>query len=335
MSIFRDQVADALRAVRITSPTSFTWFGQPAPPLRRAVRSALSPPDTRALLVTQLARELYQSFYTRGAPVPNNADDDLRIANADAAFVATLSRANTGTGGWSRDWRVIDAGADREVVVEHNGLRLYGAVSDLRCVDGGSPAPGATVLASRPKELRYASPGFYVALGDLAGDSDPQGVEIRVYFHLTQAGAVPLLAAATRLLNDERLVFSMKVVDHPRRFSRCDAAVLYLEKDAFTCARKPLRAIVAACAPHLRPQTPAFTKPLAPGVGIGEHTPALGPSFGAGRCLLLAEGIADAADRRLTLLEDRVTAVARRFAQQGIDLDAAHLASTDRDDYVL
>jgi hypothetical protein len=299
------------------------------------VLATLSPPAARELLVTQLARELYQSFYTRGAPVPHNEDDDLRAANADAAFVAALSRANAGIGGWSREWRVVDAGANHQVIVEHNGLRLHGPVADIRCVDGGSPAPGATVLVPRPKELRDASPGFYVALGDLARDRDPQDVEIRVYFHLTNAGAVPLLAAATRLLNDERIAFSMKVVDHPRRFSRCDAAVLYLENDAFRCARKPLRAIVAACAPHLRPQTPAFTRPLAPGVGIGEHTPALGSSFGVGRCQLLAEGIADAAERRLTLLEDRVTAVARRFAQHGIDLDAAHLASTDRDDYIL
>jgi hypothetical protein len=335
MSVFRDQVAAALRAVRVTSPTSFTWFGQPAPPLRREVRAALSPPAARELLVTQLTRELYESFYTRGAPVPHNADDDLRTATADAAFVAALSGANTGTGGWSREWRVVEADVNREVVVEYNGLRLYGSVSDIRCVDGGSPASGATALAFRPKELRDASPGFYVALGDLARDRDSQDVEIRVYFHLTQAGAVPLLAAATQLLNDERLPFDMKVVDHPRRFSRCDAAVLYVENDAFTCARKPLGAIVAACAPHLRPQTPAFTKPLAPGVGIGEHTPALGSSFGIGRCRLLAEGIVDAAETRLTLLEDRVTAVARRFARHGIDLDAAHLASTDRDDYVL
>jgi hypothetical protein len=332
LSVFRDQVADALRAVRVTSPTSFQWFGQPAAPLRRAVRSGLSPAAARELLVARLAGELYESFFTRGAPVPRNAGD-AHTGHADPAFVAALSGANAGGGGWSHGWRVVDAGDG--VVVERDGLRLRCAASDLRHAAAGPPATGAVVLARRPKELREASPGFYVALGDLAGGRDPRAVEVRVYFHLAPAGAVALLAAATRLLNAERLAFTLKVVDHPRRFTRCDAAVLYLEQDAFARARAPLRAVVAACAPHLRPATPAFTKRLAPGVGIGEHAPALGPSFGTGRCRLLAAGIADAAERRLTLPEDRVDAVARRFALHGVDLDDAHLASPGRDDYVL
>jgi hypothetical protein len=49
----------------------------------------------------------------------------------------------------------------------------------------------------------------------------------------------------------------------------------------------------------------------------------------------LAEGIADAAQQRLTRLEDRVEAVTRRFARMEIDLDAAHLLAPKRDDYVL
>lgn len=332
MSSFREQVASALRAVRITSPTAFQWFGEPAAPLRRAVRSSLSPPAARKLLVRRLADELYESFFTQGAPVPHNPDD-VGTGRADPNFVAALSGANAGRGGWSDGWRVVDTGD--VVVIERDVLRLRSAASDLRHAGGGSPAPGATVLARRPKELRETSPGFYVALGDLAAGRDPRAVEVRVYFNLSHAGAVPLLAATTRLLNDERLAFSMKVVDDPRRFSRCDAAVLYLEQGAFARARAPLRAVVAACAPHLRPATPAFTKQLAPGVGIGEHVPALGPSFGSGRCRLLAHGISDAAEQRLTLLEDRVDAVARRFARHGIDLDAAHLASSGPDDYVL
>jgi hypothetical protein len=334
MTIFRAQVAEAVRAVRVISPTSFEWFGQPAPPLRRGVRAALSPPAARELLVTRLAGELYEWFFTQGAPVPR-ITDDAPLDRGDPAFVAALSGANAGTGGWSNGWRVVDAGDGDVLVVQRHGLRLRSAASDLRHADGGSPGPGATVLARRPKELHGASPGFYVALGNVAGGRDPQTVEVRVYFHLTAAGAVPLITAVTRLLNDERLAFSVKVVDHPRRFSRCDAAVLYLEEEAFARVRAPLRAIVAACAPHLRPKTPTFTKQLAPGVGIGEHAPVLGASFGTGRCRLLAQGITDAAEARLTLLEDRVDAVARCFARHGMDLDAAHLVSTGRDDYVL
>jgi hypothetical protein len=337
MSSFREQVADALRAVRVTSPSSFQWFGQPVAPLRRAVRSALAPSAARELLVTRLAGELYESFFTQGAPAPRDADAHagaVRTSRADPLLVAALSGANAGTGGWSDGWRVLDADDDI-VVVQRDGPRVRSAPSGLRLVAGGAPAPGAIVRARRPRELRAASPGFYIALGDAAGDRHPQAVEVRVYLHLTHSGAVPLIAAATRLLNDERVAFTLKVVDHPRRFRRCDAAVLYIEQGAFARARAPLRAVVTACAPHLRPATPPFTKRLAPGVGIGEHAPVLGPSFGAGRCRLLARGIVDAAEQRLTRLEDRTDAVARRFARHGIDLDAAHLASPGRDDYVL
>jgi hypothetical protein len=333
MTIFRQQVAEALRAVRVISPTSFAWFGQPAVPLRRGMRAALSPPTARELLVARLAGELYEWFFTQGAPMARHADD-VHAGRGDPAFVAALSGANAGTGGWSDGWRVVDADDGDVVVVQRDGLRLRSAASDLRHPAGGSPALGATVLARRPKELRDASPGFYVALGDRARGRDPQAVEVRMYFHLTAAGAVPLIATATRMLNDEGLAFSVKVVNHPGGFSRCDAAVLYLEQDAFARARVPLRAVAAACAPHLRPATPALTKRLVPGVGIGEHEPALGPSFGTGRCRLVAQGIADAAEARLTLLEDRVDAVARCFARNGLDLDAAHLASNGRDDYV-
>jgi hypothetical protein len=333
MSSFRKQIADALRAVRVTSPTSFQWFGEPAAPLRRGVLSALSPSAARELLVTRLASELYESFFTHGAPTPRNAHG-VDTGRSDPVFVAALSGANAGTGGWSDGWRVVDADDDL-VVVQRDGPRLRSAPSDLRVVAGGAPAPGAIVLARRPAELRAASPGFYIALGDVAGGRGPPAVEVRVYLHLTHTGAVPLIAAATRLLNDERVAFTLKVVDHPRRFRRCDAAVLYLEQGAFARARAPLRAVVAACAPHLRPATPPFTKRLAPGVGIGEHAPVLGPSFGTGRCRLLAQGIVDAAEQRLTPPEDRMDAVARRFARNGIDLDAAHLASPGRDVYVL
>lgn len=333
VSAFRDQVADALRVVRVTSPTSYAWFGRPAPPLKRAVRAALAPTAAREFLVARLARELYGSFYLRGAPLPQVPHDGG--SDADPAFVAALSAANAGTGGWGQDWRVVEVAEDGAVVAERDGLRLWIGASDHRIAGDGSLAPGASVRTRLAKELRAASPGFYFARGNTGGARDPAAVEVRVYFNLTQGGAVPLLAAATRLLNEERLAFGIKLVNHPARFSRCDAGVLYLDEVAFPPAKALLRELVAACAPHLRAATPALTKPLARGVGIGEHLPALGASFGLGRCRLMAEGIADAYEQRLTALGDRVDAVARSFAAHGLDLDVPYLVSRARDDYAL
>jgi class II lanthipeptide synthase len=334
MSMFRDQVADALRAVRVTSPTSYAWFGRPAPPLKRAVRAALAPPAAREYLVGRLARELYGSFYVHGLPRPQSPDDALPDG-PDPAFVKALSDANAGTGRWEHGWRVVEVVGVGAVVAERDGLRLRMDASDHRPADGGSLAPGAALSARLPKELPAVSPGFYLAPGDAAGAVDPAAIEVRVYFNVTQAGALPLLATATRLLNAHRLSFSIKLVNHPARYSRCDAGVLYLDHGDFASARASLRALVAACAPHLRAETPALTKPLAHGVGIGEHRRALGASFGIGRCRLLAEGIVDAHEQRFTVLADRVDAVARRFALHGMDLDVPYLVSRARDDYVV
>ena len=334
MSEFREQVAEALRAVRVTSPTSYAWFGRLAPPLKRAVRSSLEPPAARQYLVARLERALYQSFYLQGVPRPKIPDDAV-VAGADPTFVAGLSHANAGTGGWGRRWRVVEVADDGAVVAERDGLRLRIDASDYRPAAGGAVSPGAAVSARLPKELRAVSPGFYFAHGDAVGNADPAAVEIRVYFNLTSAGAVPLLAAATRLLNEQRIAFAIKLLNNPARYSRCDAGVLYLDEGSFARACGPLRELVAACAPHLRAETPAFTKPLAYGVGGGEHEATLGASFGIGRCRLMAEGIADAHEQRLTALSDRVEAVVRRFALHGMDLDVPYLVSGVRDDYVL
>lgn len=334
MNMFRDQVADALRAVRVTSPTSYAWFGRPAPPLKRAVRAALAPAAAREFLVGRLQRLLYESFYLHGLPRPQSPDDALP-AGPDPAFVAALSAANAGTGSWGDGWRVIEILDDGAVVAERDGLRLRIDAADHRCAHGGALAPGAAVSARLPKELPAVSPGFYLARGDAAGAADPAAIEVRVYFHLTRTGAVPLLAAATRLLNAQRVAFSIKLVNHPARYYRCDAGVLYLDEGTFAHVRTPLKALVGACAPHLRAETPALTKPLARGVGIGEHRLALGASFGIGRCRLIAEGIVDAHEQRLAILADRIDAVAQRFARHGMDLDVPYLASGVGDDYVV
>jgi hypothetical protein len=334
MSMFREQVADALRAVRVTSPTSFSWFGRSAAALLPSVRKEIDDATARDYLVARVARELYTSFYIRGAPFPHDPFDALP-PGADPAFVASLSAANAGKGGPGGAWRTVEVARDGAVLAERDGLRVRIDARDLDLDDGRPPAPGSSVGTRLPSELRGASPGFYLALGDAAGALDETATELRVYFSIARAGAVPLLAAATRVLNEEQLAFSIKVVDHPVRYGRCDTAVLYLDEGSFARARGPLRAIVRACQPHLRPSTPALTKPLVHGVGLGEHLPALGTSFGSGRCRLIAEGIADAREQRLTALGDRVEAVANRFALAGMDLDVPYLVTAGGDDYVL
>jgi hypothetical protein len=323
MTSYRQQVELALRAVEVTSPTSFAWFGIESPPLPGDLRAALPPNAVREYLVGALERELYRSFYTQGRPVPvgpHRSDPAI----ADPAFVDALSRANTGAGGWEPGWHVeaIERGT---VLVAHDGLCIRTRVADCRPASL-APEVGEHVSVRRPKELARALPGFYTVLGDVERTRSPEDVELRVYFHVTATGAAPLVAACTRLLNGAKVPFDLKLVDHPTGYTRCDAAVLYLEGRSFERVRRPLALIAATSEPHLRNRPPAFAMTIARGVAVGEHHARLGASFGSGRCRLLAEGIVAAHESGCAQLDDRVDAVARRFAERGLDVEAPYLA---------
>jgi hypothetical protein len=245
--------------------------------------------------------------------------------------VQTLSACNRGRGGWQPGWRV-EAVEEPTLRVARDGLHVSVPASDCR---PSGTATGALVSVRRKNEHRFASPGFYFALGDADWANEGDAIEVRVYLHTTAAGAAPLVATATDLLNEAALPFSLKVLNHPGAFTRCDAAVLYLREGDFAAAREPLRAIVSECAPHLRSDPPAFTKPLSRGVAIGEHLPSQGASFGMSRCRLLAEGVVAAHERRAFCLADRLESVARTFARRGLDVDAPYLAPGSSDGYEL
>jgi hypothetical protein len=332
MTDYREQVALALRAAGVASPTSYSWFGHRSRPLPAALRSALAGGVARAYLVEQLQGVLYRSFYSQGAPVPLSALARMP-ARPDPAFVDALSRSNTGRGGWQSGWRV-ERSNPRDLVAVRDGLRVRVRTADCRPRPGARTA-NAPMSVRRPKEQRSAQPGFYTALGDAELPGTEEHIEVRVYFHLTAEGAVPFVAGCTRLLNRARVPFVLKVVDNPAGFLRCDAGVLYLGEGDFSRARRHLRAIAALSEAHLCPDVPAFAKPLGAGVAVGEHRPRLGGSFGSSRCGLVAEAIVDAHERGAVRLDDRLDAVAQRFAGNGLDLAAPYLVSGSLDRYVL
>jgi hypothetical protein len=320
---YREQLASVLRAAAVASPTSFAWFGTRSRRLPSAVVAALPPATTRQYLVDALQGELYRSFYSQGRPVPSRPDRGV-LLQSDHAFVKALSLANTGAGGWEPGWRVETV--ERDVVrVARDGLHVRARPSDCR-VAGEPCQAGVLVSLRRPKELNATSPGYYTALGDADLALGRDDTELRVYFNVTAAGAAPLIAVCTRLLNEAQIPFSLKVLDHPTGYIRCDAAVLYLEDGGFDDARRSLSAIAGACAPHLRGEPPAFARPLVPGVSVGEHSPRLGASFGTSRCRLVAEGIVAAHERGERRLSERVDAIARGFADHGLDIEVPYLA---------
>jgi hypothetical protein len=324
VSRYRSQVEAALRAVTVTSPTSFAWFGVRSRPLPRNLARRLDHDSARRLLIDGLQLLLYGSFYTQGGPVPAAVNGSPR--RPDRAFVDALSRANAGRGGREYGWRVAGVSGEVAQVIRHD-LR-----AELHLTDADV---GARIGVRRPKESLDGWPGFYMAYGDAEPSVGPDGIEERVYFNVDAEAAVLLVAGCTRLLNEARVPFSLKVVADPGAAARCDAAILCLERGGFRRAQDPFRAIVRGCGPHLAGEVPALTRPLSGGVSVAEHAFVLGTSFGASRCRLLAEAVVVAYERGLTGLPDRIDVVGRHFAAHGLELDAPYLAPGSADRYEL
>ena len=321
MNGYRDQLAAAVRAVTIRSPTGYAWLGHPCRPLPTLVRDALSGFECRRHLVASLREELYSSFYTTGWPVRARWGR-VQPVGPDPRLVAALSGANTGSGSWEPGW-TVDCHDGDEAIVATPRLRVRVSAAECRAEDDGCIRPGVAVSVRLPKELPALSPGFFMVLGTAEFDGVTSGATLRVYWHITASGAPALVRALSSRLNAETMPFRLKVANHPLRFDRCDAAVLYLPIEAFEGVRAMLAHVGVTMASCLRPRTPAFTLALAPGVGLAE-SPATGESFGEHRCGLLADGIVGAEERGVPPGEARVEALIESLAENGVTIDAPY-----------
>jgi hypothetical protein len=200
----------------------------------------------------------------------------------------------------------------RGAVVPPRWAERRPAAADPRLTAAISEASAAAGLEDRPD----LAPGFHTIIG---GPGFPeQAAVVRVYWHVTAGGAGPLVESVTTRLAGTPYRF--KIANHPLRFDRCDAAVLYVSAADFPAVRDHVLASARSLASVLRRAVPAFTLALAPGVGLAEGRRAA-ESFGESRCALVAHGVLDAAERG----EAGAAAVAARFAAAGVDPDAPYL----------
>lgn len=323
MSRYRDQVAAALEAVTILGTTRYTWLGHASRSLPASLDATVDDATRRRFLLSTLREELYASFFCHGQPV--SARGGRSEPAADPWLVADMSQANGGHGGWEPGW-TVERVEDAEVVVAGARLRVRVPVGDCRTLEG-TMRPRAAVSVRMPKEIPALSPGFFTVVSEAPADLTSAESVVRVYWNITRRGAPALVGALTSRLNAERAPFRLKVADHPFRIDRCDAAVLYLSGQGFLALREMLCGVASALTAHLPARVPAFTLELAPGVGVAEADGS-GESFGAGRCALLADAIVRAHTQRITDTGARVDAVAVRFAEDGVQIDAPYLEAS-------
>jgi hypothetical protein len=331
MTGYRGLIVGALKAVSVTSPTSYTWFGARSPGLSAEATALMGHASAREYLLYNLQSQLYSDFYCAGS-ARRPLDQPSLAPAGGSAFVEGLSGANTGTFAREPGWTVVreDDGA---IVVSRDGLSLWVPAAEVYRVGDASVAPGAAVGVLMPKELLRLSPGFYMALSEAEFPVDGSTALVRFYWNLRAEGATLLINLLTRALNQRELAFRLKVVSDPVRYSRCDAGVLYVLAEQYRAVVTAVSEVYLTMRTALKPSTPALTRELAPGLALAEDPSGSLTSFGMHRCRMLAEAIVLGADLGADDLGSRLATVEERFAREGIDLERPYLNPGSPDHY--
>jgi hypothetical protein len=324
-----DNLARCLRDTTVHSQTSFSCMGQPCAGLAQRVRRAMTAKTARSYLVYQLQSRLYSDFYIRGNRPASNWSEAPSI---DAmSFAQAFSTENAGTGCRESDWTVVEVDAN-EVMISKGGLQLNIHPGECAFAQDATPQAGSLVSVRLPKELLNASPGYYMALGN-CGDITPEALPlVRLYWNLRAAGAIEFVRSFTLLLNHAGIYFRLKVLNDPALYARCDTGVLYFYKADHRGVSEAVSTLYSSVARFLNADVPAFTRRIAPGLGLAED-PGTQESFGQHRCRILAEGIIRAHEEKAKSLSDRLKIVEWHFASEGIRLSEPHLNPRSEDNY--
>ena len=272
-----------------------------------------------------------RDFYLKGYASPSHDEVPPAPAGGPKPFAWELSEANRGQGYWEAGWEV-QAVEGEWVTANSRGLRVLVPLGQCMPANGEGMRPGEGILVRSQKELPKISPGFYMALSDKPLDDNRLKQIVRFYWHIAPQGAAWLVGHITSELNAAHLAFKLKVLDDPGRYSRCDAAVLYTDKQDHATVSELLAGIYPQLADYMQNSIPALTKPLARGLGFAED-PGEGESFGQHRCRILADGIIRAYEAGKKRLEEGMLVVEERFAEAGIGLQAPYLNPSSSDTY--
>ena len=332
MNPYLELVETAVRATSFVRGTAYSWFGEVSEPILPAKLKKVAAAAAREYLLSGLQSELYESFYCKGFAAPTDRESHRGPSKGIGPFIDGLSTANAGEGYWDFGWEIVSA-AQGEVSLSRAGLELRAKIEHCQIPNGTLIEPGAQLSLRLPKELLSISPGFYMAVSNCSLNQDASQTLVRLYWNLTPEGAVPFVRIATLALNQASLPFRLKVVNDPGRFNRCDAGVIYILRNDYDRAKHILEGIYGELAAHLKYAIPAFSKRLAPGLGVAEDVGHAAVSFGMHRTRVLADGMLRAYEKGKTELQDRVRAVEEHFAEEGISLEAPFLNSGSSDGY--
>jgi len=321
-----------VNAVRISSPTHFSFAGQEFDASATHGQAAALQPSPGAPVIAALRDRFYASCYCK--PFPGDEPYAATSAVPARDLTPDLSAANAGQPRWDSGWQITRIETSGQVFVQKASKTRSLWPGEFLTFDGPGVPPrvGSHISVYFPHESRTMQPGFYFAFSEAESDPADESRLARFYWNIREQGAVPLTKWITLTFNRFQVPFRYKCTTTSGQFERLDAAVLYVSKRFFRLSAELLAAGRETLSQFLRPETPLFTRQLAPGLALAED-PGNGESFGMNRCRILAEGIWSASAKGLTREEDRLKEIATYFAQYGLSLDRAHLNPKSADFY--
>lgn len=330
----RQTLSSIFESICIHSPTSFS-FPAEVPTTTDSQAQILSP-EQRQRLVLSLRDTLYTYCYARPIGRPTVTGQTLFSPTPDLDLTRRLSAANHGRDAWLMGWRVEEVGSNGTIVITRNRWRRIAQVGEYAMTfsEDLQPREGCGVTFYHRKESLALQEGVYCAIGNVLPEPEDENNVLRIYFHASQASAVPIFEIMTTRLNALRVPFTLKCMTRDEDQDRSDATVLYIpasQYPRFAGLLGDLSALPPSC---LKPGVPLFTKPLRTGIGLAE-SPSTGESFGVHRCRLVAEGIADAWINGSQDVAARFRSTEQRFLSEGLSMTHPYLNPGSKDVYIL
>ncbi len=327
-----EKLTTILEAVKILSPTSFSFAGQLLPEPHAPLQQAQGLNAQQNPLISTLQQYLYQYCFCNA--FKGRIENQPPAALPQDNLVQALSDANSSRARWDAGWQILRVEPAGQVVAQKNGLTRTFWPGEFVTHEGPGMPPriGSGVSVFFAKESLTMQPGFYFAFGETVGEQQDDYRLVRFYWNVKRSGLTELLRLTTRCLNRFQVPFRFKCLSSATNFTRLDSAVLYVNKKFYRITAELLADVHARALELLEAEVPLFTKELARGLGLAED-PGNGESFGMNRCRLVAEAMWNAFLQGSEAPEARVREAVKQFENYGLNLERPYLNARSVDEY--
>ena len=304
----------------------------------------LSPDLQNQYLHLKLTSVLYKLYFVGSQTVDDATEVPVEVLkNAKTMeqnwdFYRSLQGSNCGTGYFDPGWFILSEATDSSLMVQKQGLTLHiRRDRHLQSIEQSS-CVGDTVSIQMPPNLLEHD--CYIAVGNAGvvnGSYPPNNAgTLSVYFNLSPAGAVAVMATLTQCLNDLGIPFTFKVRYDPEDFQRYSTAALSCQPGHYNSIRPVLETIYSEYQSYFRPEVPLFAKYLAPGLALAQEPFSSDNSpqpFGIHRCQIIASGLLAVRYTDDDTPFGRLTAIQQQFSTLGLVWQRPYLNANSEDIY--